>query len=40
MSVKANNLCEITHLCLLESIKEIKIGDPISKIGKNRSNSK
>ena len=34
VSVKANNVCEITHLCLLESIKEIKIGDPISKIGK------
>ena len=34
ISVKAHKLCEITHLCLIESISEIKVGDPISKIGK------
>ena len=34
ISVKALNLCETTHKCLTESIKEIKVGDPISKIGK------
>tara|TARA_Y100000996_G_C22536781_1_gene648562 strand:- start:1259 stop:2029 length:771 start_codon:yes stop_codon:yes gene_type:complete len=34
ISVKANNLCEVTFLCLIESISEIKVGDPISKIGK------
>jgi len=32
--VKANNLCEVTHQCLIESLKEIKIGAPISQIGK------
>ena len=32
--VKANNLCEVTHRCLLESIKEIKIGESLSKIGR------
>ena len=34
VSVKANNLCEVTHKCLIESIKEIKVGSPISKIGR------
>ena len=34
VSVKANNLCEITHRCLIESIKEIKVGGSISRIGK------
>ena len=34
VSVKANRLCEITHLCLIESMNEIRVGDPISKIGK------
>ncbi len=34
VSVKANNLCEVTHQCLIESLKEIKVGNPISKIGK------
>ena len=34
VSVKANNLCEITHQCLIESIKVIKVGGSISKIGK------
>ena len=32
--VKANNLCEVTHQCLIESLKEIKIGASISQIGK------
>ena len=34
VSVKANNLCEVTHQCLIESIKEIKVGGSISRIGK------
>ena len=34
VSVKALNLCQATHRCLIESIKEIKIGESISRIGK------
>ena len=34
VSIKANNLCDVTHLCLIESLKEIKVGNPISSIGK------
>lgn len=34
VSVKALNLCHATHHCLIESIKEIKIGESISRIGK------
>src|SRR6056300_1586885 len=34
VSVKALNLCQATHHCLIESIKEIKIGESISRIGK------
>ena len=34
VSVKANNLCKVTHQCLIESIKEIKVGGSISRIGK------
>ena len=34
VSVKANNLCEVTHQCLIESIKQIKVGNSISRIGK------
>ena len=34
ISVKALNLCQTTHECLIESIKEIKVGEPISNIGK------
>jgi methionyl aminopeptidase len=34
VSVKALNLCQAAHHCLIESIKEIKIGESISRIGK------
>ena len=34
VSVKALNLCQTTHHCLIERIKEIKIGESISRIGK------
>ena len=34
ISIKANNLCKVTHDCLIESIDEIKVGEPISLIGK------
>ena len=34
ISVKALNLCQTTHECLIESIKEIKVGEPISNIGR------
>ena len=34
ISIKASNLCKVTHDCLIESIDEIKVGEPISIIGK------
>ena len=34
ISVKAQNLCNITHSCLIESLNVIKAGSPISLIGK------
>ena len=34
ISVKAQNLCNITHACLIESLNEIKAGSSISLIGK------
>ena len=34
ISIKANNLCKVTHDCLIESIDVIKVGEPISLIGK------
>ena len=30
ISIKASNLCKVTHDCLIESIGEIKVGEPIS----------
>jgi methionyl aminopeptidase len=34
ISIKAQNLCKTTHSCLLESLNVIKVGNPISNIGK------
>ena len=40
ISVKAQNLCNITHSCLIESLNVIKAGSPISLIGKKIEESK